>query len=74
MAQQVMHQMMCRLAPGAWPLFLSDGYKDYATALLTHFGQWWQPPRRQPKGPAPKPRWCAHPRLLYAQVDKQCRR
>ena len=74
MAQGFVHQVVRRLAPGGWPLFLSDGYQDYGTALLTHFGQWLQPPRRQPKGPAPKPRWCAHPRLLYAQVIKQCRR
>jgi hypothetical protein len=28
------------------PLFLTDGLKDYATALLTHFGYWMQPQRR----------------------------
>jgi hypothetical protein len=27
------------------------------TALLTHFGHWLQPERRQAHGPAPKPRW-----------------
>ncbi len=38
------------------PLFLSDGYANYLTAIVTHFGHWVQPPRRQAKGPAPKPR------------------
>lgn len=74
MAQQFVHLVVRRLASGCWPLFLSDGFKDYGTALLTHFGQWLQPPRRQLKGPLPKPRWCAHPRLRYAQVIKTCRR
>jgi hypothetical protein len=56
------------------PLFLTDGFKEYTTALLTHFGQWVQPPRRQATGPAPKPRWMPRPVLLYAQVVKQYRR
>jgi hypothetical protein len=43
-------------------------------ALLTHFGSWVQPPRRQATGPAPKPRWMAVPQLLYAQVVKTVRR
>jgi hypothetical protein len=43
-------------------------------ALLTHFGQWVQPPRRQDKGPAPKPRWLPLPGLLSAQVIKTVRR
>ena len=44
------------------------------TALLTHYGQWVQPPRRQSKGPMPKPRWMPLPGLLYAQVVKTVRR
>src|SRR6201981_2340657 len=44
------------------------------TALLTHYGHWVQPPRRQDKGPAPKPRWMPLPGLLYAQVVKTVRR
>jgi hypothetical protein len=44
------------------------------TALLTHFGQWVQLPRRQAAGPTPKPRWMPLPALLYAQVVKQYRR
>jgi hypothetical protein len=44
--------------------------KEYATALLTHFGHWVQPLRTQAAGPAPKPRWIPRPELLYAQVVK----
>src|SRR5207302_54922 len=40
MAQWVLHQVAQCLAPACLPLFLTDGYKEYATALLTHFGQW----------------------------------
>jgi IS1 family transposase len=74
MAQRVVHQVIQVLAPGCVPLFLTDGFKDYATALLTHFGQWMQPARRQDKGPRPKPRWMPLPTLLYAQVVKSYRR
>jgi IS1 family transposase len=74
MAQRVVHQVVQVLAPGCVPLFLTDGFKEYATALLTHFGQWVQPPRRQDKGPPPKPRWIPQPQLLYAQVVKTVRR
>ncbi len=74
MAQGVVHQVVQVLAPGCVPLFLTDGLKEYATALLTHFGYWVQPPRRQATGPAPKPRWMAVPQLLYAQVVKTVRR
>jgi IS1 family transposase len=74
MAQRVVHHVVKRLAPECWPLFLSDGFHDYATALLTHFGRWIRFSRRQPRGAAPKPRWCAHPQLQYAQVVKKYRR
>ena len=74
MAQRVVHQVGQLLAPGCVPLFLTDGFKEYATALLTHFGQWVQPLRRQAQGPAPKPRWMPLPQLLYAQVVKTVRR
>src|SRR2546425_9723331 len=74
MAQGFVHQVVQMLAPGCVPLFLTDGFKEYATALLTHFGQWVQPPRRHDKGPHPKPRWMPLPQLLYAQVVKTVRR
>jgi len=74
MAQHLVHQVRQVLPPGCLPLFLTDGLKDYATALLTHFGHWVQPSRRQAIGPVPKPRWMPLPELLCAQVVKQYRR
>src|SRR5467141_2737466 len=74
MAQRLVHQVVEVLAPGCVPLFLTDGFKEYTTALLTHFGHWVQPERRQATGPAPKPRWMPRPQLLYAQVIKTVRR
>jgi transposase-like protein len=74
MAQRVVHQVAQVLAPDCAPLFLTDGFREYLTALLTHYGSWVQPPRRQVTGPAPKPRWMPQPQLLYAQVVKTVRR
>jgi len=74
MAQRVVHQVVQVLAPDCVPLFLTDGFKEYTTALLTHFGQWVHLPRSQATGPAPKPRWMPVPQLLYAQVVKTVRR
>ncbi|HEY5870285.1 MAG TPA: hypothetical protein VI542_32745 [Candidatus Tectomicrobia bacterium] len=74
MAQRVVHQVTQVLAPACIPLFLTDGLKDYGTALLTHFGHWMQPERRQDTGPMPKPRWMPLPELLYAQVVQSYRR
>jgi IS1 family transposase len=69
MAQRVVHQVAQMLAPGCVPLFLTDGFKEYLTALLTHFGHWIAPGPRQTK-----PRWMPLPELLYAQVMKTMRR
>jgi IS1 family transposase len=74
MAQRVVHQVGQVLAPDCAPLFLTDGLREYMTALLTHYGQWIQPSRRQATGPPPKPRWMPLPQLLYAQVIKTVRR
>jgi IS1 family transposase len=74
MAQRVVHQVVQVLASGCVPLFVTDGFKEYMTALLTHFGHWVRPERRQATGPAPKPRWMPLPQLLYAQVIKTMRR
>ncbi len=74
MAQRVVHQVVQVLAPDCAPLFLTDGFREYLTALLTHYGHWVQPPRRQDKGPSPKPRWMPFPQLLYAHVVKTIRR
>ncbi len=74
MAQRVVPQVVQRLAPGCMPLFLTDGVKESATALLTHDGQWGQPERRQAAGPAPQPRWRPRPPRLDAQVIQPVRR
>jgi hypothetical protein len=74
MAQRLVHQVTRGLAPHCTPLFLSDGFRDYLTALVTHYGQWIHPERRHDTGPQPKPRWMPGPGLLYAQVVKRYRR
>jgi len=74
MAQRVVHQVREGLAPGCIPLCVTDGCKEYMSALLSHCGSWVQPERRQAPGPVPKPRWMPLPELLYAQVIKTTRR
>jgi IS1 family transposase len=74
MAQGIVHQVMQVLAPDCLPLFLTDGFKEYGTALLSHCGHWVLPERQRAQGPAPKPRWMPLPQLLYAQVVKSYRR
>src|SRR5262249_38336739 len=74
MAQRLVHQVTQVLAPECAPLFLTDGFREYVIALITHYGRWMQPERRQAKGPQPKPRWRPLPQLLYAQVVKAYRR
>jgi hypothetical protein len=36
MAQRIVHQVAQILAPDCAPLFLTDGFHEYMTALLTH--------------------------------------
>src|SRR5262245_71728 len=74
MTQRFVHHVAQVLALDCAPLFLTDGFREYATALLTHYGHWVQSPRRQAKGPLPKLRWMPLPQLLYAQVVKTVRR
>jgi IS1 family transposase len=76
LAQRLVHQVVQVLAPDCVPLFLTDGFREYTMALLAHFGQWVQPPRRQAADPMPTPRWMPIPELRYAQVVKtyRCRR
>jgi len=74
LAQRLVHQVAHVLAPDCAPLFLTDGFREYLTALVTHYGQWMPPERRQAQGPMPKPRWMPRPELLYAQVVKSSRR
>jgi hypothetical protein len=73
MAQRLVHQVAQVLAPDCAPRFLTDGFRESMTALLTHYGHLVQPPRRHATGPAPKPRWMPLPGLLYAQVVKTVR-
>ena len=63
-AQRLVHPVTQVLAPNCAPLFLTDAFRDYLTALVTHYGQWIHPERRQAKGPQPKPRWMPLPQLL----------
>src|SRR5262249_35484497 len=74
MAQRLVHQVTRVLAPHCAPLFLTDGLRAYLTALVTHYGHWVHPERRQAKGPQRKPRWMPLPVLLYAQGVKCYRR
>jgi hypothetical protein len=46
MAQRVVHHVAEMLAPACVPLCVTDGLKDYGTALLTHFGYWRQSEQR----------------------------
>jgi transposase-like protein len=64
MAQRLVHQLTQVLAPECAPLFLTDGFRESLTALVTHDGQWMHPERRQANGPRPMPRWMPHPGLL----------
>jgi IS1 family transposase len=74
MAQCVVHHVASMLALDCVPLFLTDGYREYGTAILAHFGHWVQRPRRRAKGSLPKPHWMPLPELLYAQGIKTVRR
>src|SRR5215831_7809687 len=74
MAQRFVHHVAQVLAPDCAPLFLTDGFREYLTALLTHYGDWVHPQRRQAPGPLPKPRGMPLPQLLDAQVVKTVRR
>jgi IS1 family transposase len=70
-AQLLIHAIVVLLAPGCLPLFISDAWSAYRTALLTHFGHFVPVPRRHRRGATPKPRWQPLPGLLYAQVVKE---
>jgi IS1 family transposase/transposase-like protein len=74
MAQCLVHQVVQVLAPACVPLFLTDGFKEYLRAVLTHYGHWVQRPRGWATGRLPQPRWLPLPQLQYAQVVKQTRR
>jgi IS1 family transposase len=68
LADQLVHEVAQRLAPGYLPIFSSDGLALYFYALTAHFGEWVQTldtPRRV---------WMVAARLQYAQVIKRYRR
>jgi IS1 family transposase len=74
LAQRLVHQVAQVLAPDCVPLFLTDGFKAYLLAVLTHYGHWVPRPRGWVTGRLRKPRWLPVPQLLYAQVVKTTRR
>jgi IS1 family transposase/transposase-like protein len=74
MTQRLVHQVTQVLAPDCAPLFLTDGFREYLTALVTPYGEWRQPERRRVQGPWPGPRGMPLPGLLDAQVVKSYRR
>ena len=61
MIQRFVHHVAQVLAPDCALLFVTNGFREYLTALLTHYGRWGQPPWRQAKGPRPKPQWLPVP-------------
>src|SRR5206468_9443440 len=67
MAQRVGHHVAQVVAPDCAPRWLTDGFRASMTAVLTPYGPWVQPPRRQDNGPHPQPRWRPLPPLLDAQ-------
>ena len=71
LAQRLVHAVVEILTSDCIPLFISDQWSAYQTALLTHFGHWVQIPRRGNYGRHPKPRWLPLPQLQYAQVVKK---
>jgi hypothetical protein len=74
LAQCLVHQVAQVVTRDCVPLFLTDGFKEYLRAVLTHYGHWVHPPRSWTTGRLPKPRWRPRPQLQYAQVIKQTRR
>jgi len=57
MAQRLVHYVAQVLVSDCVPLFLTDGFREYLTALVTHYGHWVQPSCCQTTGPFFKPRW-----------------
>jgi IS1 family transposase len=69
-AEALLQKVKSRLGSGLLPLFTSDGWRHYATALLKVFGRRVQPARRGNRGRFPKPLWVAVPGLVYGMVKK----
>jgi hypothetical protein len=65
---------LARVAPVAdhhIPLLTSDQVPEYKNALLTTYGEWYQPARQGTRGAYPHPRRRPLPALLSAQVVKK---
>jgi IS1 family transposase len=52
------------------PIFITDGLKFYAEALLKKYGEWMEFPRTGKRGRPKKPRLASSKNLKYAQVIK----
>jgi hypothetical protein len=61
LAQRMVHRVAQVLAPDCVPLFLTDGFKEYLRAVLTHSGQWVPRPCGWATGRLPKPPGCRFP-------------
>jgi hypothetical protein len=68
MAAGMIAQVVARVR--SLPMFFTDGWKAYASALLEVLGVIYRPRRRGKVGRKPKPRLVAPKRLFYAQVVK----
>lgn len=69
-AQGVVRQVVQVLAPGCVPLCLTDGFKEYTTALLRHYEQIPRCLRRNSRqGKQPYSRCCSlRPRAFSSQI------
>lgn len=68
LANQLVHELVCRLASGELPIFSSDGLALYFYSLTAHFGHWEQAVGEHRR------HWGVEARLLYGQVIKRYRR
>jgi transposase-like protein/IS1 family transposase len=68
LANQLVHELVCRLAPGELPIFSSDGLALYYYSLTAHFGHWQQAVGENRR------HWVVEARLLYGQVTPHLRR
>jgi len=68
LAQRLVHQVVKCLKMDQVPLFMTDGWRAYETALLTHYGQWRAP---EPGSRQRQARWWPLPKLQYVQVIKK---
>ena len=58
LAQCVVRQVVQVWAPDCVPLVVTAGFREYLTALLTHYGHWVQPSGARPQARRPHPAGC----------------